>query len=402
MAVIIPSGGKNIQARGYNPNEDTLVPSLASTLRASAGVFVRPHLVIGLPAVSQALRMISEDLGKLPLQVFENGASERTKAPGTWQWKLLHDFPNAETGPMAFWSDVAKSLLLYGNAFLWKSKTAGKVTELFVLDPTRVGVSREDGQKLFRVGADRELHTSARILHIRGDSTEPGSTLGTSIVTQHTELFGGYLALHRYAQTFFANDATPSGVIEVAHDMKKTQAEEMVAIYESRHRGSSNAHRTAVLTNGATYNAVSSNPAEAQLVELYQHYSKEVARIFGMPASKLSASDFAEAPHDEQSYLEHALGPVIGYVEDALRIDPDLFGPASRLEPKFHIDALLRVAPKDRAEIYTKQRQSGIRTINELRELENLPRLDMPEADIPQMVSVGGSDKVPEASKGAE
>jgi HK97 family phage portal protein len=91
-------------------------------------------------------QLISEQIGQLPLKVYRRfddteGESERVEARQHRSWRMLHDKPNSHTPADRFWAAVTSQLLLYGNAFIRKSRDeTGVVDELFLLNPEAVTV----------------------------------------------------------------------------------------------------------------------------------------------------------------------------------------------------------------------------------------------------------------------
>src|SRR5262252_6105360 len=92
-----------------------------------------------------AVSLIAGAIGSLPLKVYREEADDtRVEAKSSKQWKLLHDMPNPEIAADEFWEMTVASLLLWGNAFLWKERDdLDTVTALWVIDPSRVRVARE-------------------------------------------------------------------------------------------------------------------------------------------------------------------------------------------------------------------------------------------------------------------
>src|SRR5262245_26595427 len=68
-----------------------------------AGVGMSPQSAMGLATYYDCLRILSEDVGKLPLMVYERtSAGGKRRAPEHPLYTLLHDAPNHEMTSMAF------------------------------------------------------------------------------------------------------------------------------------------------------------------------------------------------------------------------------------------------------------------------------------------------------------
>lgn len=92
-------------------------------------------------------------------------------------------------------------------------------------------------------------------------------------------------------RNFFVNNAEPGGIIEVPEQLGDTQFDEMRDRWEEAHRGITNAHRVAILENGAKFVARTVSQRDMQFAEL-ANVNREILReAFGFPKSMLGTSD---------------------------------------------------------------------------------------------------------------
>lgn len=363
------------------------IPPFTAPMSVS-GVPVTMEAVVGLPAVLSAMRMIAEDVAKMPLRVYRDGEL----ATDVWQATLLARTPNREASPFDFYTDMVISLLGWGNAYIEKVKSRGKVLEMFVLDPAAMRVKRENGIVTYTYC--NAVIPNDNLIHIRGLSYKPGCIVGQSPIEIHREALGSYLAVEQYVGRFYRNNAAPGGVIELPASMTPEQSKEYMEQWKASHQGIGNAHKTAVLGGGATYNPVTISPKDAEFVNTYGLKIADVARIFGIPLSRLGVPGVDEQPSDEGQYLRQTLQSYMVRIEQALARDLDLF-PADNLTPRFYVQELLRLSAQDRADYLVKLRQSGIITSNEGRAELGLLPVDDPLADLLQAVPVGATDAIP-------
>ena len=86
--------------------------------RSDAGIDVSEEAAMRLAAVQACVRVLSEDIAALPLQVFmrtKDGGKERARSHPLYF--LLHDEPNGEMTAMSFKQAMMVNLLLGGNAY---------------------------------------------------------------------------------------------------------------------------------------------------------------------------------------------------------------------------------------------------------------------------------------------
>jgi HK97 family phage portal protein len=159
VIVRTPSGGsRELRMPAEFGSSRIPSPSEYGSWIAATGEAVTVDKAAGLPAVFNAIRLVAETTGSLPLRVYRGRGAEKRTQERTWQWQILHDMPNDEQSSFDFWSDVAASLETHGNAYIHKVKvTLGRVDAIYVIDPQIVSVQRDrrTGEKLFVIRGRR-------------------------------------------------------------------------------------------------------------------------------------------------------------------------------------------------------------------------------------------------------
>lgn len=92
-------------------------------------------------------------------------------------------------------------------------------------------------------------------------------------------------------RNFFVNNAEPGGIIEVPDQLGDAQFDEMRDRWEEAHRGVTNAHRVAILENGAKFVARTVSQRDMQFAELASVNREILREAFGFPKSMLGTSD---------------------------------------------------------------------------------------------------------------
>ena len=136
-------------------------------------------------------------------------------------------------------------------------------------------------------------------------------------------------------------------------------------------------HRGAVvLPSGHTIKPLGVDMEKAQFVELQKFLILEVARMFRLPPVFLQDLTYGTYTNTEQQDLnlvKHTLRQHVKQAEGELNLK--LFGrPGGNRYVKFNIDGLLRGDFASRMDGYAKAVQNSLRTPDECRELDNLPR----------------------------
>ena len=364
-----------------------------------AGESVRTSDAYSLAVVAQAIGLIANSIGALPMMVYRQEQNDQvSKAKRSWQYKLLHDTPC--DGKTAFWfySGITRSLLTNGNAYVLKNKdlAAGRVTDLHVLSPERVRVEpdRQTGELTYKYTdpSGRRLGpwTKQDVVHIVGETEQGAETVGVGVIQRHRQSIGAALAQEEYRASVFRNGSTPGIVIHAKGIQNAEQADEYVQQWQQRHQGVHNAHKPTVVPIDTKVEKIGLTLEDMAFVEMQKYSVSDVARMFSIPPALLGQSDVTRPVLEDNQVLFtlHALAPWMTRIEQAFRIDPDLFG-AGPLYPEFLADALMRPSTVARYAAYLQGRQAGWLSVNDIRSLENMPPVD--GGDEYQLTPVGGA-----------
>jgi HK97 family phage portal protein len=199
----------------------------------------------------------------------------------------------------------------------------------------------------------------------------PGALEGVDPITAAREAIGLGLAAQTYGSKFFAQGATPSGVIETPGVVTMDQARELAQQWRQAHGGLNKANLPAVLTGGARYSPISITPEQAQFLETRRYTDEQVYKLFGLthPFSPTTGPTITYANVEQlgTDVTRFTLMPWLVRLEKAF----------TNLLPrpqyaKFNVDAFLRSDLRTRYESYKIGIETGFLEVNEARAWENL------------------------------
>ena len=273
-------------------------------------------------------------------------------------------------------------LLLYGNAYAQIIRNGkGEVIALYPLMANRMSVDRDDKGHLYYQYQmqDSDAQTMKNgtvilkpsdVLHIPGLGFD--GLVGYSPIAMAKNAIGLAIATEEYGAKFFANGATPGGILEYPGTVKNPEA-----VRESWTKGFSrnNSHKVAVLEEGMKYTPISISPNEAQFLETRKFQIDEIARIFRVPphmVGDLEKSSFSNIEQQSLEFVKYTLEPWIIRWEQS--INRALLSESEKAAyfVKFNVDGLLRGDYQSRMNGYATARQNGWMSANDIRELENL------------------------------
>ena len=226
------------------------------------------------------------------------------------------------------------------------------------------------------------------VLHIPGLGFD--GLIGYSPIAMARNAVGMTMACEEYGASFFANGANPGGVLEhpgVLKDPAKVR-DSWNAVY----RGTTNAHKIAVLEEGMKYQQIGIPPEEAQFLETRKFQINEIARLFRIPphmVGDLEKSSFSNIEQQSLEFVKYTLDPWVIRWEQALK--KSLFLPEEKKEffIKLNVDGLLRGDYQSRMNGYAIGRQNGWLSTNDIREMEDMNPL--PEEEGGNLYLVNGA-----------
>jgi len=354
---------------------------------STSGKNVNEHSAMQMTAVYACVRILSEAVAGLPLHLYRyNKDGGKEKAMDHPLYALLHDEPNPEMTSFVFRETLMTHLLLWGNAYAQIIRNGkGEVIALYPLMPNKMQVDRDDkGQLFYTYSRSREEANSKDsstvvlkpddVLHIPGLGFD--GLVGYSPIGMAKNAIGMGLACEEYGAKFFANGASPSGVLEHPGILK--DPERVRTSWNAAYGGSSNAHKVAVLEENMHYVPISISPNEAQFLETRKFQINEIARIFRVPphmVGDLEKSSFSNIEQMSLEFVMYTLDPWVIRWEQSL--SRALFSKDEKKSYffKFNVEGLLRGDYQSRMTGYATARQNGWMSANDIRELENLDRI---------------------------
>lgn len=345
--------------------------------KATAGVSVSPDSALEVTSIWSAVRLISSTLASLPLPVYRHTDAGKEKARNHPVYRLLHDRPNAEQSSYIWREQMLAHLLIYGNYYAEIERNGrGDPVAIWSINPVNVRWQRVGNEKVYlvRVNGEEVALSADSILHIPGFSLD-GHT-GLVPVHYGREAIGLSKATEAYGSSFFANGAQPSGILTYNGRLTQQAATDVRAKWQASQGGLSNAQRIAVLDADASWHPLGIAPEHAQFIATRTFQLSEVARLFLLPPhllGDLSRATFSNIESQNISFVQTCIQPWARRIEHELNYK--LFSDGEHFA-EFTLEGLLRGDSAARAEFYTKMAQLGVYSINEIRERENLNRVE--------------------------
>jgi HK97 family phage portal protein len=334
--------------------------------------------MIGLPAVRQALRIMTGVFAMTPLLYYRTGAKGKERAEGHPLYKLFKLAPNPAQTAFAFKETMLADILLSHGSVAYVSRNFRQdPTALTRLDPNttivRSHFSRESGSELFfdatLPDGDRGRFDASEVWYVPGFSRD--GVAGLHGMTAMRESLGGALATQEYANRFFANGAVVPTVLQSDQKISPEAKAQIKADWKARQAGVANAHDTAVLDGGLKLQQLATDNEKSQMIETRTFNVFDVARLFGIPPHllfELSKATFSNIEQQSLEFIIYHMGP--HYERVAQSATKSFADDGFYFE--FLTDALLKGDVAARWAAYKAAREIGVLNADEIRSRENL------------------------------
>jgi HK97 family phage portal protein len=288
-------------------------------LPGSTGQAVTPVASLGIATAWACVKRISEDHGKLPRRIMRrmpNGGSEEDrKHPLN---KLLRN-PNRWQTPSQMWSYLTCWLALRGNAYgVVMRGPSGEPVSLIPMSPDRVSILQSTNGDLFYEinhpffgNQALRLHRD-NVMHIKNAISFDGYT-GASPLAAAPDVFGLGIATQQHGAVLFRQGAQMNGVIRHPGKLNAEAKDFLRARWSERFGGVQNAHGTAVLDEGMSFEKLSMTNEDSQFLQSREFTVLEVCRMFSVPPHKvydLSEAHYANMEIGNLSYWSDTLQPI--------------------------------------------------------------------------------------------
>nr|WP_288286028.1 phage portal protein [uncultured Megasphaera sp.] len=368
---------------------------------STSGKTVNEFTAMQTTAVYACVRILAETLAALPLQLYRYTPGGKERVYDHPLYHLLHDEPNPEMTSFIFRETLMSHLLIWGNAYAQIIRDRlGRVQGLYPLRLDKMTVCRDERGKIFylytKTGDENPnikpygqvALQKEEVLHIPGLGFD--GLVGYSPIAMARNAVGMTMACEEYGAYFFANGASPSGVLEhpgVLKDPAKVR-DSWNAVY----RGSANAHKVAVLEEGMKYQQIGIPLEEAQFLETRKFQLDEIARLYRIPPhmiGDLEKSSFNNIEQQSMEFVKYTLDPWVIRWEQAMQ--KALFLPEEKKQYflKFNVNGLMRGDYESRMTGYSIGRQNGWLSANDIRELEDMN--SVPDEEGGNLYLVNGS-----------
>jgi len=347
--------------------DDNYFPFGVSVLSSTSSTTAEKH-----PTSIACMNLITSAIAAMPLDIFQG----TKKATDHYLYPLLHDEPNRDETIDLFLKLLVRDYY-NGNIFIYVYRNdRGFPASLFRVDPNTVVVNKDSfGIKTYKVG--NKVYDYTNILHIPSPWGYDGKTSqglfkyasGTFDIVKKVEDYLIYGMDNSFGKRLIVDltNALPNATEEQITDLKAKFVSLYTGVANSGKPLFKNKKFDFSVLDGAGFDARS-----AQMVELREYQDNEILRLFGVPSSFINPDKYStELENIYSLFVDNAVRPVANAIEKGL--EKILYpGEREKYSIKFNYNSIMKTKMSERIDAYTKQLGSGILSINEVRQKENL------------------------------
>lgn len=364
-----------------NPQVPISSPNIMAFLglgeMSAAGVEVTVDSALGVPAVWAATEFLSGTLAVLPLHLYRRTPAGRERVTGGLA-TVLHDAVNDGMSSFDWRKFMFDQVFTLGRGVSFIERTAGnRVINLWPLDSAALTISRIDGRRAYdyRDGRRKVRYMADEVIDI-AFKLRPDGLKHRSPILANKDTIGLAIALERYASRFFQNGGVPPLVLEGPFQSMESVQRASAQVIAALKAASEEKRNVLVMPPEHKLSAIGVDPEKGQLVLAQRFIIEQIARIYSLPPIFLQDLTNGTFSNSEQQDLHLSKHTITRWVEQfEQEINLKLFGRKSNvLSVEMNMDGLMRGDFTTRMQGYALAIQNSIRTPDEVRDKENLPR----------------------------
>lgn len=345
---------------------------------APAASEVTEDSAMQLSAVWACVRLLSETVASLPVNVYKKTGNGRELAPDFWLSKLLARKVNRYQTRIEFFETLMLNLVLHGNCYAKITRVAGQIRSLLPLMSSQVEVKLlSDGSVvyLYSDGTSVDALSSESVWHVK---LYGNGIVGKSPLQFGRNMLGVSQAAEEAVTKVYANGAKPSGVLSFDRLLTPEQRAAVRQNFGSLTTGTED--RLLVLESGMKFDAVSMSPQDIELLASRKHQIDEIARWLGVPSILINQNEGTTTLGSSTSEIFQAfyklnLRPYLERFEASVSVWLFTDAEAKEYEFEFDFEGLLRADLKTRMEGYRTAIQGSLLAPNEARRVEGWPAM---------------------------
>lgn len=346
---------------------------------SASGTLVNIETALKVPSVSAAVNFMAATPAGLPCKIYRKTSNGREAVTGTLA-TLLHDAPNPYTTSFEWRKKMFADKLTHGRGLSYIERAEnGSVIGIWPLDPARVTVKRDRFVNTYEYNEDGRTirYTADEIIDLPFMLKSDGFS-HRGPIAMGKDAIGLAIAVNQYGSKFLANGGVPPFAITGQFQSGASLARAADDIAAAVRKAAKEKRQALTLPMGMDIKSIGADAEKAQMIETQRFCVEEIARLYNIPPTflqDLTHGTYSNTEQQDLHFVKHTLKQHVEQFEQELNLK--LFGQMARSRyVELNVDGLLRGDFKTRFDGYGQAVQNAMMTPNEVRERENLPKLE--------------------------
>jgi HK97 family phage portal protein len=385
----------NMQVYSTASSDNDAMAALFQPIASASGFAITDKTAMAVSTVYACLSKLSGAVLQLPVHHYRYDAvGDRKRIENAPLWWMLNESPSTLWTSAAWKEWIVRCVSLRGDQHTEilrsSDRSGGQVTGLKPHHPDLVVPRMVKDGTGFRVVYDTVCPITGQLKTVDQDDMLHFSSFGFNglhslSAIQHAakQAIGNSLASAEYTGRTIGEGAMPQIALEFAGKMNPEQAKQLRDSFVATYTGVGARKLPLVLTEGGKVTELSISPVDLQLIESRRYEKEDICQALGVPPVIIGDNDKTSSwgTGIEQitlGFVKFTIKPMLRRWEEEL--NRKLFRNAGQFI-EFELDGLLRGDSKAQAEVFKSAlggpgTGDGYMTVNEIRRLKNLPRLD--------------------------
>jgi len=299
----------------------------------SSGSSIGNAEALTVPAVSAAVRLISEAVASLDVKIKRKVGDTEIDAPDHPAFNLLTRQANDWTSGFELIRDLVGSALTKDSGGLaYVTKVNGEPREIIAYRDSIITVDFDDVTNEPKYRVSGQPVQSGNIVHLRGPFSR-------SPLSMAKDAIAAAKAMERYSNALWTNSAKPGGYIKVKKQVGDSGAMKMLAAWKAAYSGAANAGKTGILWDESEFVQMAMTSVDGEFTASRTFQILEIARAFRVPPGmlyELTRNTWSNSEQQAKEFISYSLIPWIRCLEAAL--NRALFTDAERTEYRVLLD----------------------------------------------------------------
>ena len=326
-----------------------------------SGEPITRDMAMTLPAVSGAVDFITGAIASMPVYLYERDGDGNVKRVDDPRADML----NGDTGDTLDGFQLKKAMvddyLMDKGGYCFIQRRRNDVTGLYYVktENVSVNINSDPIHKDYDILVGTDLYKPFEFVKLLRNTRDGASGVGLTVEVSKA-LETAYQTL-LYQLYLVKSGGNKKGFLKSSHKLGQEEIDVLKNAWRNLY--ANNTENVVVLNNGLEFQEASNSSVEMQLDENKKTLQDEINNVFHIRGNF------------EETY-KSAIYPIVCAFETAL--NRDLLLESEKKQKYFAFDTreIIKASLKERFEVYQLAKQCGLMTINEMRQAENMNRID--------------------------